>query len=255
VPSGIAQEGSAESELGDFQVGFKFVLVGESGVGKRAICKRFCEHMFVNDGPPAFGLEFGARIVQVSDTRIKLHIWDAAGWERLHSITRSYFRASAAVFLVYDVTRRESLSKLGVWLENAVQLAPRTAVKVLIGNTTASDAQRTVPTNEAQDFADQNSLRFLENRRCPVAGSTTQRHRSGRPSSTRHRRRRNRRVRPRIAAPLALVINLLSTGVPCGRWSVPSASIILRAANWSDALRFRAIGIRTGTIASFMGGA
>jgi small GTP-binding protein len=152
----------SDLEPGDFQLSFKFVLVGESGVGKTAICKRFCDNTFVDNGTPTIGLEFGARIVQVNDTRIKLQIWDTAGQERFHSITRSYFRASAAVILVYDVTKRESFGKLGVWVENAMQLSPPTAVKVLIGNKTDLPAQRTVSTAEAQDFADQNSLRFFE---------------------------------------------------------------------------------------------
>jgi GTPase SAR1 family protein len=43
-----------------------------------------------------------------------------------------------------------------------MQLSPPTAVKVLIGNKTDLAAQRTVSTAEAQDFADQNGLRFFE---------------------------------------------------------------------------------------------
>jgi small GTP-binding protein len=153
---------TVESEPSDFQLSFKFVLVGESGVGKTALCKRFCDHTFVDNCTPTVGLEFGARIVQVNETRTKLQIWDTAGQERFHSITRSYFRASAAVFLVYDVTRRESFGKLRMWVENAMQLSPPTAVKVLIGNKTDLAAQRTVSTAEAQDFADQNALKFFE---------------------------------------------------------------------------------------------
>jgi small GTP-binding protein len=144
------------------QLAFKFVLVGESVVGKTAICKQFCEHKFVESPPTTIGLEFGTRTIEVEGTRIKLQIWDTAGQERFHSITRSYFRASAAVIFVYDVTRRESFGKLGVWVETASQLAPITAIKVLIGNKTDLAAQRTVSTAEAEDFAEQNQLKFFE---------------------------------------------------------------------------------------------
>jgi small GTP-binding protein len=144
------------------QLAFKFVLVGESSVGKTAICKQFCEHTFVDNPPPTLGLEFGTRTIEVDGTRIKLQIWDTAGQERFHSITRSYFRASAAVIFVYDVTKRESFGKLGQWVETGFQLSPPTAIKVLIGNKTDLTAQRTVSTAEAEDFAEQNQLKFFE---------------------------------------------------------------------------------------------
>lgn len=151
-----------ESEPGDHQLSFKFVLVGESAVGKTAICKQFCEHTFNENQPTTVGLEFGTRIVEDRNTRIKLQIWDTAGQERFHSITRAYFRSSAAVFFVFDVTNRESFSKLATWVEEAEQLAPPTAVKVIIGNKTDLADQRAVSTPEAQDFAQQHGLTLFE---------------------------------------------------------------------------------------------
>jgi small GTP-binding protein len=150
------------AEPTDHQLSFKFVLVGDSAVGKTALCKQFCDHTFDENQATTVGLEFGTRIVEVKKTRIKLQIWDTAGQERFHSITRAYFRSSAAVFLVYDVTKRESFSRLGIWVEDATQLSPPTAVKVLIGNKTDLAGERTVSTAEAQDFADQNGLKFFE---------------------------------------------------------------------------------------------
>jgi len=82
--------------------------------------------------------------------------------ERFHSITRAYIRSSAAVFLVFDITRRDSFSKLSVWVEDANQLSPATAVNVLIGNKTDQAGERAVSTDEARDFADQHGLNFLE---------------------------------------------------------------------------------------------
>lgn len=153
---------SEMGEPGDHQLSFKFVLVGDSAVGKTAMCKMFCDKTFNENQPQTVGLEFGTRIVEVEATRIKLQIWDTAGQERFHSITRAYFRSSAAVFLVYDVTNRESFSHLGTWVEDAMQLSPATAVKVLIGNKTDLSSSRTVSTAEAQDFADQHGLKFFE---------------------------------------------------------------------------------------------
>jgi small GTP-binding protein len=150
------------AEPTDHQLSFKFVLVGDSAVGKTALCKKFCDNSFNEHQPTTVGLEFGTRIVEVQNVRIKLQIWDTAGQERFHSITRAYFRSSAAVFLVYDVTKRDSFAHLSIWVEDATQLSPPTSVKVLIGNKTDLVSSRAVSVAEAQDFADQHGLKFFE---------------------------------------------------------------------------------------------
>ena len=38
--------------------------------------------------------------------RVKLQLWDTAGQERFRSITRSYYRHSVGVIVVYDITNR-----------------------------------------------------------------------------------------------------------------------------------------------------
>ena len=42
---------------------------------------------------------------KVNGKTIKVQIWDTAGQERFKSVTRSYFRGSIGVLIVYDITR------------------------------------------------------------------------------------------------------------------------------------------------------
>jgi small GTP-binding protein len=141
---------------------FKFILVGDSAVGKTAMTKRFCDGEFLGDIPQTIGLEFSHRTVSIRDACIRLQIWDTAGQERFRSVTRSYFRDSAAVFLVYDVTNRETFSHMRVWHDDSTHLSPPGAVPVLIGNKTDLAADRKVSTEEAAEFAKQHSLLFFE---------------------------------------------------------------------------------------------
>ncbi|OHT09055.1 Ras-related protein Rab-14 [Tritrichomonas foetus] len=151
-----------QMESSEDQLSFKFVLVGDSAVGKTAMCKQFCEHKFDENQPQTVGLEFGTRTFDIEGTKIKLQIWDTAGQEKFHSITRNYFRSSMAVFLVFDVTNRDSFSHLGIWADDAMKLSPPTSIKVLVGNKTDLASKRAVSTAEAQDFAEQNGLKFFE---------------------------------------------------------------------------------------------
>ena len=42
---------------------------------------------------------------KVNAKTIKVQIWDTAGQERFKSVTRSYFRGSIGVLIVYDITK------------------------------------------------------------------------------------------------------------------------------------------------------
>merc|ERR1712037_239339 len=85
--------------------------------------------------------------------KIKLQIWDTAGQERFRAVTRSYYRGAAGALLVYDVTRRSTYNHLSSWLTDARNLTNPNTVIFLIGN--QSDL-------EAQQFADENGLMFVE---------------------------------------------------------------------------------------------
>lgn len=52
------------------------------------------------------GVEFYSKIITLDDdTNIKLQIWDTAGQETFRSIIKTFYRSSAAVFLVYNIAK------------------------------------------------------------------------------------------------------------------------------------------------------
>jgi small GTP-binding protein len=141
---------------------FKFILVGDSSVGKTAIAKRFCEREFASDLPQTIGLAFGNRTISIDEKCIRLQIWDTAGQEKFRSITRAYFRGSAAVFLVYDITNRVSFSHICGWADDSTRFSPADAIHILIGNKSDLEDQRQVTIAEARDFAERNHFTLFE---------------------------------------------------------------------------------------------
>ena len=119
-------------------------------------------HAVIPDSPHTIGVEFGTRIVDVSDKKIKLQIWDTAGQERFRAVTRSYYRGAAGALLVYDVTRRATYNHLTSWLTDARNLTNPNTVIVLIGNKVDMEDQRDVSHEEAAAFAKENDLIFVE---------------------------------------------------------------------------------------------
>lgn len=132
------------------------------GVGKSCILHQFTDHKFIPDSPHTIGVEFGTRIIDVINKKIKLQVWDTAGQERFRAVTRSYYRGAAGALLVYDITRRATYNHLTSWLTDARNLTHPNTVFMLIGNKKDLEEQRDVSYQEAQQFAEENGLLFLE---------------------------------------------------------------------------------------------
>ena len=76
---------------------FKYIIIGDMGVGKSCLLHQFTEKKFMADCPHTIGVEFGTRIIEVAGQKIKLQIWDTAGQERFRAVTRSYYRGAAGM--------------------------------------------------------------------------------------------------------------------------------------------------------------
>lgn len=141
---------------------FKFIIIGDSGVGKSCLLLQFTDKRFQPIHDLTIGVEFGAKIVQMDGKTIKLQIWDTAGQESFRSITRSYYRGAAGALLVYDITRRETFNHLSSWLEDARQYSSPDMTVVLVGNKCDLEHRRQVTKEEGEAFARSHGLGFLE---------------------------------------------------------------------------------------------
>mmetsp|Transcript_56330 Transcript_56330/g.159894 ORF Transcript_56330/g.159894 Transcript_56330/m.159894 type:complete len:216 (-) Transcript_56330:73-720(-) len=140
---------------------FKYIIIGDTGVGKSCLLLQFTDKRFRTDHDLTIGVEFGARLITIDNKQIKLQIWDTAGQEAFRSITRAYYRGATGALLVYDISRRASFDHLANWLTDARQNAQPNMVIILIGNKCDLE-RREVSFEEGSWFARQNGLFFLE---------------------------------------------------------------------------------------------
>lgn len=141
---------------------FKYIIIGDTGVGKSCLLLQFTDKRFQPVHDLTIGVEFGARMVTIDGKQIKLQIWDTAGQESFRSITRSYYRGAAGALLVYDITRRDTFNHLTSWLEDARQHSNSNMVIMLIGNKSDLEARREVKREEGEAFAREHGLVFME---------------------------------------------------------------------------------------------
>ncbi len=55
---------------------FKYIIIGDTGVGKSCLLLQFTDKRFRQQHDLTIGVEFGARTVQINNKNIKLQIWD-----------------------------------------------------------------------------------------------------------------------------------------------------------------------------------
>ena len=85
--------------------GIKCVFLGNSGVGKTALCNRYLNKKFENVYQTTIGCSFHAKQYQINDKLYGLEIWDTAGQERYRSILPMYYRNTDIAFICFDLTQ------------------------------------------------------------------------------------------------------------------------------------------------------
>lgn len=72
--------GSSETVL-------KFLVIGDTGVGKTCVLLKYCEGQFQNVHLTTIGIDFKLKTIDLEGKKVKLQIWDTAGQERFKTIT------------------------------------------------------------------------------------------------------------------------------------------------------------------------
>ena len=142
---------------------FKLVLVGDSGVGKSSLLLRFVDDTYDHQYISTIGVDFKIKTIEVDGIIIKLQIWDTAGQERFKAITSSYYRGAHGIFLVYDVTNKDSfnsLIQLNTELDNCC--GNDNVKKILIGNKNDLKINKVIDYTTGKNFADSLEMKFLE---------------------------------------------------------------------------------------------
>jgi len=141
---------------------FKLVLLGESAVGKSSLVLRFVKGQFHEYQESTIGAAFLTQTVCLDDTTVKFEIWDTAGQERYHSLAPMYYRGAQAAIVVYDITNPDTFERAKTWVKELQRQARADIVIALAGNKSDLANRRMVEYEEASNYAEENSLLFME---------------------------------------------------------------------------------------------
>ena len=146
----------------NFNYLLKYVIIGDSGVGKSNILLRYINGTFSDEFKATVGVEFGAKNIEINNRIYRIQIWDTAGQENFRSIARAYYKNSVCACVVYDIANRSSFNSVQSWIDDCTKQTPKSILLLLIGNKSDLNDQREVQYEEGAEFAKRRNMIFLE---------------------------------------------------------------------------------------------
>jgi small GTP-binding protein len=145
----------------------KYVVIGDSGVGKTCLLLKFTDKRFKTTHEVTIGVEYGTRVIKLENETLKLSIWDTvrttqAGTESFKSIARAYYRGAAVALIVYDVTKRSTFDNMRSWIREIKEFGTCDTVLMVVGNKADEEGVREVATEEGMQMANEFGLKFTE---------------------------------------------------------------------------------------------
>ncbi|VVD03107.1 unnamed protein product [Leptidea sinapis] len=101
----------------DYKFLFKVVLVGNAGVGKTCLVRRFTQGLFPPGQGATIGVDFMIKTVEVDGEKVK-----------------SYYRSAHALILVYDISCQPTFDCLPDWLREIEEYASNKVLRILVAS-------------------------------------------------------------------------------------------------------------------------
>ena len=111
-------------------INYKFILLGNPGVGKSSIFRYLSSGCFKADTISTIGVdkktlyysyEIEELLKKKKIKRVKkdftISLFDTSGQERYRAITRNYYKSAEGILLLYDITNRNSFESVESWIE------------------------------------------------------------------------------------------------------------------------------------------
>ncbi|XP_054894824.1 ras-related protein Rab-15-like [Poeciliopsis prolifica] len=145
-----------------YDVLFRLLLLGDSGVGKTCMLRRFTEGEFDPSHISTIGVDFKMKTIEIDGLKVRIQIWDTAGQERYQTITKQYYRRAQGIIFVYDITNLSSFQHIAKWASDVDEFAPDDVQTILVGNKADEKFGRQVTKDQGQKLAETYGMEFFE---------------------------------------------------------------------------------------------
>jgi Ras-related protein Rab-23 len=89
---------------------FKITVIGDGGVGKTSLIKKYTKGSFRKEYIKTLGAQFSQYDEKVEDSAVKLFFWDIAGQHEFSFMRPTFYKGSKAAIIVFSHAKGEEVS-------------------------------------------------------------------------------------------------------------------------------------------------
>ena len=150
---------SLEETSQEYDEEIKIIVLGETGVGKSNIIIRYSGGQFEPNSVPNNCSSFIFKYLTFGNKIYRINVWDTAGQEKYHSLTKIFIKDSQIALLVYAINDYDSFQQLDYWYNTLKESCKNTIIAV-VGNKIDLYAEEVVDQKEAKDKAKKFNANF-----------------------------------------------------------------------------------------------
>ncbi len=145
------------------ELNLKFIFLGDSSVGKTSIVEKYTKKKFSDSLQSTVGIDFKLSIMTFKGHKIRINISDTAGQERFRTIAKNYIHNSDGIFIVFDLSNKNSFESISYWLNEINKLKNLDELKIIIlGNKSDLTNIREISKEEISEFIKTNNYKVIE---------------------------------------------------------------------------------------------
>ncbi|MDY7013513.1 MAG: Rab family GTPase [Cyanobacteriota bacterium] len=127
----------------------KMCMIGDFGVGKTSLIRRFVDRQFSDQYLSTVGVKISRKAVEVAlgdaeqtAQAVQLLIWDLEGRTKFKAIAPSYLQGSKGALVVGDVSRPETIERLGEHIQLFSSVNPKGIIILALNKIDLIDPQK-----------------------------------------------------------------------------------------------------------------
>ena len=150
-----------------FKGSISLILIGNSGVGKSNLMRRYDNKKFENLFLSTIGYNDIIKIIKIDNKDYyKLTLWDTAGQERFQCMPPKYYKKADGILLLFDINDRNSFNDVSKWMEeiNDNVGTQENILIYLIANKIdyLQEEKRIISNEEIIDLAEKLKIKYFE---------------------------------------------------------------------------------------------
>ncbi|UCG70320.1 MAG: GTP-binding protein [Thermoplasmata archaeon] len=138
----------------------KICMLGDPGVGKTSLVRRFVLDVFDDDYIPSIGMKVTKKSVSLEDDSLflTLMIWDILG-SKTNRFDSIYYKGVKGALLVSDVTRENTLDSLPNWISGLYDITDEVPI-VFLANKIDLESKKEKLSKKLSDYTDEYSTEY-----------------------------------------------------------------------------------------------